>query len=99
MYEQIRAAGVNVLGISKQDELSHRRFAAANSLPYPLLVDRRKRTIRAFGVNGPFGFGVRRATFAIGSDGVIVDRLVDDFFIGNHLGFINEALPRLKQKL
>ena len=95
MYEQIMAAGVNVLGISQQDELSHQRFASANSLPYPLLVDRRKATIREFGVDGPFGFGVRRATFAIGSDGVIVDRLVDDFFVGNHFDFIREALPRL----
>ncbi len=95
MYEQIRAAGVSVLGISPQDEASHLRFAAANSLPYPLLVDKRKETIRAFGVNGPFGFGVRRATFAIGSDGSIVDRLVDDFFVRNHLRFINEAIPRL----
>ena len=95
MYEQIRARGVNVIGISPQDELSHRRFAAANALPYPLLVDKRKETIRAFGAAGPFGFGVRRATFAIGRDGVIADRLVDDFFIRNHLGFIGEVLPKL----
>ena len=46
---------------------SHRRFVERYELPFPLLADAGGKVIRAYGVSGPLGFGVRRATFLIGA--------------------------------
>lgn len=86
------AVGVRVLGVSTQGETSHQRFRAAYQLPFPLISDPARDLIKAFGVEGPFGIGVRRATFLIGPDRVIRSRAVADLFLGDHLALIEEAI-------
>ena len=61
-------------------------------MPFPLLADERKEIVRAFGVDGPFGFGVRRVTFLIGTDRRIVNRVVADFSVGSHMDLIKEVI-------
>ena len=85
-------ASIQIFGISPQSVESHRRFASANNLNFPLLADVKKRIIRAYGVDGPLGFGVRRATFLIGEDGLINNRVVSDLFVGSHMDFIKSVL-------
>ena len=68
LHDEILDVGINVIGISPQGETSHQRFIKRHDLPFTLLCDPRKKVIRAFGVDGPLGFGVRRATFLIGQD-------------------------------
>jgi len=92
MHDDILEAGYRVVGVSPQGEDSHRRFADSYSLPFPLLVDSRKTLIRAFGVDGPLGFGVRRVTFLIGADGVITRRHVADFDMRSHSRFVRDQL-------
>ncbi len=92
MHEDIIDAGLNVVGVSPQSIESHRRFKTRHDLPFRLLYDKGKRVIRAFGVDGPMGFGVRRATFLIGEDRTINGRVVSDLFVGNHTDFIRQAL-------
>ena len=92
MHDDILASGFQVVGVSPQGESSHRRFSERHNLSFPLLIDSDKTLIRAFGVNGPMGFGVRRATFLIGTDGVIAQRHVSDFDVGSHTSFINSAI-------
>jgi peroxiredoxin Q/BCP len=77
-------AGARVVGVSPQSPGSHRRFREAYALPFTLLSDDKKNVIRAFGVDGPLGFGVRRATFLIGRDGVIRRRALADLFLADH---------------
>lgn len=93
-HERILAAGLGLVGISPQGVESHARFRAAEALPFPLLADEGKQTIRAWGVDGPFGAGVRRATFLVGMDGVIRDALLADFRIERHRTFVENALLR-----
>lgn len=91
-FEDLNAADVTILGISPQGAESHRRFAKTYGLPFPLLCDQDKKIIRSYGVDGPLGFGVRRVTFLIGSDGLIEERVVSDLFVGSHLDLIRKIL-------
>ncbi|MFB3063105.1 MAG: redoxin domain-containing protein, partial [Gammaproteobacteria bacterium] len=61
-------------------------------LPFLLLSDVEKEVIAAYGVNGPLGFGVRRATFLIDQDGIIRDAVLADLRIGQHEDFIRQAI-------
>lgn len=92
MHDEIAAAGMRVVGIAPQDEVSHARFRAEHGLPFTLLADRDKAVIKAWGVDGPLGIGVRRATFLVGADGVIRDAVLADIRISRHEEFIRAAI-------
>ncbi len=89
-------ASVQIIGVSPQSESSHQRFADTYDLGFPLIPDQSKRIIKAYGVDGPFGIGVRRATFLIDTDGRIRDRVVSDLFVGSHTDFIKEAIKSIE---
>jgi len=93
-HTALRGIGTQVIGISPQSSASHQRFRTANALPFPLLCDGDKTVIRAYGVDGPLGFGVRRATFHIGRDGRVLNRAVADIFLGDHIELIEQALRK-----
>ena len=95
MHEEIRAVNANVVGISPQGEDSHQRFRERYQLPFPLLVDRNKDVIKAFGVSGPLGMGVRRVTYLINQDRTIADRVVADFAVKHHIKFIEQVVEDL----
>ena len=95
MYPAIRAANANVVGVSPQSAATHQRFREKYELPFPLLADPNKTVIKAFGVNGPMGFGVRRVTFLINGDKFIVDRVQADFAVKRHTQFIEHVLDEL----
>jgi peroxiredoxin Q/BCP len=90
-YAELAAAGFCVAGISPNTSESHGRFRAAHGLGYPLLADPGKTAIKAYGVDGPFGFGVRRATFLIGADGRIEDAVRADLRLGPHGALLRRA--------
>ncbi len=92
MHDDIAAAGMRVVGISPQNSDSHLRFASRHNLPFTLLADPERVAVRAYGVDGPMGIGVRRATFLIGADGVIQDAVLADLRIGRHEAFIQAAI-------
>jgi peroxiredoxin Q/BCP len=92
LHGELVAAGLQVAGISLQGAESHQRFAEKYRLPFLLLSDVEKDVIKDYDVNGPFGFGVRRATFLIDQDGVIRDAVLADLRIGQHEEFIRQAI-------
>ncbi|HKZ98145.1 MAG TPA: peroxiredoxin [Thermoplasmata archaeon] len=69
--EGFRARGAVVLGVSTQDEASHREFRARYGLTFPLLADPEKRITRAYGALGLLGLA-KRVTYVIGPDGRVV---------------------------
>lgn len=91
-YAEIAGAGVTVAGISPDDTESHARFGSTHKLAYPLLADPDKRAIRAYGVDGPLGIGVRRATFLIDRNGRIQDAVRADLRLTPHRRLIAAAL-------
>lgn len=92
LHQDIVRSGLRVVGVSPQSPDSHRRFRDKYSLPFLLLSDERKEATRAYDVDGPFGIGVRRATFLIGRDGIIQDALLADLRINRHREFVARAV-------
>jgi thioredoxin-dependent peroxiredoxin len=92
LHTQILGAGLQVVGISPQPPESHRRFRDEFGLPFLLLSDEKKDAIRAYGVDGPLGIGVRRATFLIGRDQRVQDAVLADLRISRHQSFVQKAI-------
>lgn len=92
MHQELVQAGLRVFGISPQDAASHTKFKEKYNLPFTLLSDVNKAVIRQFDVEGPFGLGVRRATFLIDADGEIKDAVMADFRISEHDQFMKKVV-------
>jgi peroxiredoxin Q/BCP len=92
LHTEIDAAGIRVAGVSPQNPESHRAFRDKYKLPFTLLADVDRFVIKMYGVQGPLGFGVRRATFLIDQGRNIQDEVVADFRIGEHEAFIRKAI-------
>jgi peroxiredoxin Q/BCP len=92
LQKDLVAARLRVVGVSPQDAESHKRFAAKHGLNFPLLADPEKQAVKAYDVDGPLGFGVRRGTYLIGVDGRIQDSVLADLRISEHEAFVQRAL-------
>ncbi|HKK19300.1 MAG TPA: thioredoxin-dependent thiol peroxidase [Opitutales bacterium] len=77
-WEKFEAAGIRVVGVSKDDEASHRKFTEKYDLPFPLIADTDLELAKAFGVYGEKKFmgktfdGIHRMSFLIATDGTIL---------------------------
>jgi peroxiredoxin Q/BCP len=92
LHQELLKAKLRVVGVSPQDVDSHRRFAETHGLNFPLLADPDKKVVKAYDLDGPLGFGVRRGTYLIGKDGTIRDSVLADLRIGAHEAFVKKAL-------
>ena len=92
LHAELLQAGLDVAGISPQSPDSHRRFREKYSLPFTLLADVDKFVIRMYDVQGPFGFGVRRATYLIDQARYIRSAVLADFRIAEHAEFVKRAV-------
>ncbi len=92
LHTQILRAGLRVVGISPQSPASHRRFRDEHGLPFTLLSDEDKAVIGAFGVDGPLGIGVRRATFLLDRGRVVRDAVLADIRVSRHKEFVENAI-------
>ena len=76
-YREFAARDVEVIGISKDSEVSHRKFADKHGLPFLLLSDPDRVAIEAYGawkekkLYGKSSLGVLRSTFLIDPEGRI----------------------------
>jgi len=76
-YEGLTAKGIEVIGVSVDDENSHQKFITKFNLPFTLLADTDHAIVEAYGVWGEknmYGkkyMGINRTTFIIDEDGTI----------------------------
>ena len=76
-YQAFQAKNVVVIGISKDSEASHQKFAEKYHLPFILLSDPELKAIQAYGVwqekklYGKVSMGVVRSTYLIDEQGMI----------------------------
>ncbi|MCI7137208.1 MAG: thioredoxin-dependent thiol peroxidase [Candidatus Limivicinus sp.] len=76
-YEDFKTLDAVVVGVSKDSEASHRKFAEKYGLPFILLSDPELKAIQAYGVwqekknYGKVSMGVVRSTFIIDEKGLI----------------------------
>jgi peroxiredoxin Q/BCP len=93
-YEEFQDLGAEVIGISTDNENSHKKFASKHKLPFVLLSDKEKRARKAFGVKpGLLGLLPGRETFVFNKDKKLIHRF-------NSMGasqHIPEALNSLKK--
>ena len=92
IHNDIQSVGLQVAGVSPQDVDSHKRFRDQHDLPFVLLSAPDKIAVKMYDVDGPFGVGVRRATFLINQDRTIQDAMMADVLIGRHQEFIEKAV-------
>ena len=92
LHTELDAAGLKVAGVSPQSPASHRAFREKYHLPFTLLADTDRFVIKMYGVRGPFGLGVRRATFLIDQARYIQDTVLADFRIAEHEAFVRKAV-------
>ncbi len=76
-YDDLKAKGFEVIGVSPDSEKSHENFKTKHNLPFALVPDTEKEVLNAYGVWGEknmYGkkyMGVLRTTFIISEDGII----------------------------
>ena len=76
-YAVLMKKGYNVIGVSADNENSHKKFIEKYNLPFPLIADTDKTIINAYGAWGRKKFmgkefdGILRTTFIINESGVI----------------------------
>ncbi len=92
LYAEIQQAGLDVAGVSPQSPESHRAFRKKHNLPFTLLSDVDKFVIRMYDVQGPLGFGVRRATYLVDQARYIRAAVLADFRISQHEDFIRRGV-------
>jgi thioredoxin-dependent peroxiredoxin len=92
LHADIQKAGLHVVGISPQSSETHLKFREKYRLPYDLLSDQNKTVIKMYGVNGPLGIGVRRASYLIDASRRIRDAVLADVRIGRHMEFVQKAI-------
>ena len=92
LHAEIQKAGLRVVGISPQKPESHAKFREKHRLPYVLLSDEHKTVVKMYGLNGPFGIGVRRATYLIDGSRRVRDAVLADFMIRRHTDFVRKAI-------
>lgn len=77
-YRKFQKAGIDIIGISKDDIVSHKKFCQKMSIPYILLSDTDANVAKKFGVWGKKQFmgreymGVKRSTFLVNEKGRII---------------------------
>ncbi len=92
LHTDIQRAGMRVVGISPQSPESHAKFRAKYQLPFTLLSDEQKTVIKMYGLNGPLGIGVRRASYLVDGGRRVRDAVLADFRIGRHMDFVRKAV-------
>ena len=76
-YQQLQAAGYEVVGVSKDSAESHQKFKEKHELPFPLIADVDHTLLEAMGAWGEksmYGrktMGTIRTTFIINEEGII----------------------------
>jgi thioredoxin-dependent peroxiredoxin len=99
-YPEFRAAGIELVGVSKDDTASHEKFKAKYGLPFTLASDETGAVVEAYGSwveksrYGRIYMGIDRSTFLIDGDG-IVRRVWRKVSVPDHVAEVLEAARAL----
>lgn len=103
-YKDLQKAGYEIIGISSDDEKSHRKFIEKENLPFSLLADTDKTVHNKYGtwveksMYGRTYMGTARVTFIIDETGTITD-IIEKVDTKNHANqILGASLPSVKPK-
>jgi thioredoxin-dependent peroxiredoxin len=100
-YPEFQAAGIEVVGVSKDGTASHDRFKAKYELPFTLASDESGSVVEAYGSwveKNRYGrryMGIDRSTFLIDCEGV-VRRVWRNITVPGHVAEVLEAARALR---
>ena len=95
-YAALKEKGIVILGVSPDNEKSHKKFEKKYSLPFTLLADPDKKIINDYNVwgekffMGKYVMGILRTTFLINEKGKI-DHIIDKVVSKSHSEQIMET--------
>ncbi len=98
-YAELKAAGIEMLGVSPDSQKKHQNFIKKHSFPFSLVADEDLALMKSFGVWGLKKFmgrefdGVLRTTFLIDENGVI-EQVFDKVNTKNHAEQIVNSLKK-----
>jgi peroxiredoxin Q/BCP len=93
-YDEFKEAGTEVIGISSDDEASHRSFAAHHRLPFILLSDPDGKVAEDYGVRRSMGILPGRVTFVIDKEGLVRMNYSSQINMQKH---IDEAIELIRK--
>lgn len=93
--EDLKKKGVAVLGVSRDDAESHKKFVAKEKLNFPLIVDTDGKITETYGAGMKDRILARRVSFLIDKDGKIV-HVTDAPQADKHLAEMKDAVEKLK---
>lgn len=88
-FSVLKKAGIAVIGISIDQEKSHKKFEKKYQLPFTLIADPDRQIVNDYGVWGLKKFmgrefmGTHRVTFLINEKGII-EHIIEKVVSGNH---------------
>ena len=92
-YEVFKEAGAEVVGISSDNQASHKSFASHHKLPFILLSDTDRKVAGLYKVGRTLGMLPGRVTYVIDKNGVIRKIFSSQFSFEKH---IDEAMSIIK---
>ena len=97
-YDELTKAGYKILGVSTDDEISHKEFQKKYNLPFTLVADVDKSIVNKYGVwvekekEGKKFWGTARTTFIINEKG-IVESIISDVNTKEHAAQVLSLKP------
>ena len=88
-YSELRKKGYEIVGVSADDEVSHKKFSDKYELPFSLIADTNKKILQsynAWGEKNMYGkkyMGILRKTYIIDENGKI-EKIFDKVDTKNH---------------
>jgi peroxiredoxin Q/BCP len=93
-YDELKALGAEVIGISTDDHEKQCRFAAAREVQFPLVGDATQVISESYGVLGRFLPGNKRVTYVIDEGGRVAAVFHHELQVLRHIDDVKAFLQR-----
>ncbi len=97
-FASLESRSAVVIGVSPDDEISHRRFASSYNLPFHLISDLDKSISRAYGALWPLRLApfAKRVTYVIDKKGIVRLATHHEIMIWKHFEKVQGVLRELQ---
>jgi peroxiredoxin Q/BCP len=95
-FAELEGHGATIVGLSMDDDASHRRFAERYQLPYSLVSDPKFTIAKEWGVARPLGLGAWRVTYVVDREGIIRGAFHSEINMAKHVREVQALLSSLR---
>lgn len=94
-FEELDGLGASIVGVSIDDDATHKEFASKHRLPFSLLSDPGHALAKKYDIVRLFGLGAQRVTFVIDRAGVVRAAIHSELSMSRHVDDTKKALAAL----